>query len=133
MTGLYLMIKKSCLQYEAYLNKINQIMSRLKEKKEGYGYAVKQDMKIVKTAMRDFFDQVAKNLVDWDLAKRMMDDTVNGIRDMSHISRIFSEYPEFPLLSKTFFRFECIDFESGVEYDQPYFASHKSSFNGIIE
>lgn len=124
---------EECLAYECYLNKTNEIMSKLKPRKDEEGYAVRQDIDTVKQTMKDFFDNVGKPLVGWDLAKRMMDDTAKGIRHISHIVRLFSELPEYPVLSNTFYRFTCISMQSGIEYEQPYYASHENEFKGVVE
>lgn len=131
--GAHFKTSEECLAYECYLNKANEIMSRLKPRKSESGYAVRQEVDTVRQAMRDFFDNVGKPLVGWDLAKRMMDDTANGTRHMSHIECLFSEYPEYPVLSNVFYRFTCISMQSGIEYEQPYYVTHEEDFTGTIE
>ena len=62
-----------------------------------------------------------------------MDEIADGSRHQSHIGYIFDDMPQYPILNHTFFRFECINMESGIEYCQPYYKEHENEFKGVIE
>lgn len=125
--------KNMCMEYDSYIEKANEIMSQLRVRKSDSNYAVRQDVSVVKKAMKQFFDEVAKPLLDSETLSTIMDEIADGSRHPSHIAYIFNEMTQYPILNHTFFRFECINMESGIEYCQPYYIKHENEFKGVIE
>lgn len=41
---------------------------------------------------------------------------------------IYDSCYDYPILSKVFYRYSCINFTSGIEYLQPYYAEHPEDF-----
>ena len=55
---------------------------------------------------------------------KMAQECSEGIRHKSHIDRIISDY-NIKCLNNLMFRFNCISFEDGKEFQQPYFITHQ--------
>ena len=55
--------------------------------------------------------------------EKMLNECGEGTRDISHAERIVSDY-NVQMLSAAFFRLSCINKETGIEYQQPFYAIH---------
>ena len=55
--------------------------------------------------------------------KKMFSECGEGIRHISHAERIVSD-SDNQMLNVAFYRLSCINQETGVEYQQPFFANH---------
>ena len=55
-----------------------------------------------------------------------------GTRHMSHAQYYIQDYNATALL-QAFYRLECIDEKSGIEYEQPYYATHPEEWTKFEE
>ena len=56
----------------------------------------------------------------------------DGKRHCSHVIENTDIYGNFRVFVRTADYFRCIDFETGIEYDQPYFVYNPDKFKGRI-
>lgn len=116
-------------KYEKLYEEVESIMSRLavrtKEIENGLGY-IKHDLQNLKQCFEKFCEVCAKTIPRY---KEWFVQTARGERNISHIGRILSDYgSDYPILRKTLFRFECISFENGYEFQQRYYVTHQDEF-----
>lgn len=121
--------KNEAIAYEKLCKKINSIMAQLlprtKEIEEGRDYN-KHNLDTLKGCFKDFCLECAKVLPKWS---DWFMQTISGERHMSHIGRLLSDnYRHYPILYDAYFRFTCIDFENGFEFQQPYWVNHQDEF-----
>ena len=112
--------------YEALYENCQTIMGQLRPHEE-YG-AVQQDIELVKKAFNKFMDLCAEIIPKH---KKTFIGTKDGSIDKSWAYRIISDY-DIKCLADAFFRFNCINMVSGVEYEQPYYVKHESEWKKII-
>lgn len=120
---------QDALAYERLCEEVESIMSRLavrtKEIENCLGYN-KHDLQNLKQCFEKFCEVCSKTISRY---KEWFVQTARGERHISHIGRILSDYSEdYPILQKTLFRFECICFDSGYEFQQPYYVTHQEEF-----
>lgn len=121
--------KNEAIAYEKLCKKIKSIMAKLlprtKEIEEGRDYN-KHNLDTLKECFKDFCLECAKVLPkssDWFMQ------TISGERHFSHIGRLLSDYSsKYPILYEAYFRFSCINFDTGFEFQQPYWANHQEEF-----
>lgn len=110
-------------KYEVLCDEIERIMSRLKprtkEIEDGLGYG-KQNINVLKSCINDYCVVCAKL---FPLYKEMFIEVANEDRHISHMGRIIYD-SLYKVLKDAYFRFECIDRETGYEFQQPYYANH---------
>ena len=121
--------KNEAIAYEKLCKKINSIMSQLlprtKEIEEGRDYN-KHNLDTLKGCFKDFCLECAKVLPKWS---EWILQTISGERHMSHIGRLLSDYShDYPILYDAYFRFACTNFDTGFEFQQPYWANHQEEF-----
>ena len=120
---------QEALKYEHLCEKIEDLMSWLSPRteriKKGLEYN-RHSTNVVKDCFRDFCHLCADIIPSY---KKWFIQTANGERHISHIGRIISDYSrDYPILQDTLFRFECISFENGYEFQQPYYVAHQEEF-----
>ena len=121
--------KNEAIAYEKLCKKINSIMSQLlprtKEIEEGRDYN-KHNLDTLNGCFKAFCLECAKVLPkssDWFMQ------TISGERHMSHIGKLLDDNSDnYPILYEAYFRFSCIDFNTGFEFQQPYWVSHQEEF-----
>ena len=116
-------------KYEKLCEEIEEIMGRLlprtKDIEDGCNYN-RQDVDVVKMCFKSFCLLCSKVI---PLYKRWFLQAARGKRHLSHIGRVLSDYSQdYPILHTTFFRFQCISFETGYEFQQPYYVAHQEEF-----
>lgn len=121
--------KNEAIAYEKLCKKINSIMMQLlprtKEIQEGRDYN-KHNLGTLKGCFKAFCLECAKVLPEWS---DWFMQTISGKRHMSHIGKLLSDYRDnYPILYEAYFRFSCINFDTGFEFQQPYWASHQEEF-----
>ena len=121
--------REDAIAYEKFCNKIKSIMSQLlprtKEIEEGTDYN-KHNLDILNSCFKAFCEVCAKAI---PLYGKWFIEVANGERHISHIARILGDYHyDYPILSDAYFRFSCINFENGYEFQQPYFVTHQEEF-----
>lgn len=115
--------KEEAIKYEGLCDKCNSInlkLGILGRDLESNEY-IQHDPEVIKNTFREFMGIVADSIPDYS---NMAIECGNGERHMSHIYRVISDY-NIKCLSNLMFRFYCIDFKNGKEFQQPYFTSHQ--------
>lgn len=122
---------QECEKYESIINRVVEVNNLRDNSEVSYcKVAIRQDKEIVKQFKHDFYMLCAEIIPD---CKRIFTEVAEGIRHQSHANRILSDYGfTHPILADTAFRIDCIS-DDGVEYDQPYFATHEAEFKGEIK
>lgn len=82
---------------------------------------LQQDINKVNDLFKEFMDIVSEAIPSYS---KMAQECSEGIRHKSHIDRIISDY-NIKCLNNLMFRFNCISFEDGKEFQQPYFITHQ--------
>lgn len=124
---------KDAVKYEALCKKVNGIMSQLlprtKDVEQCLDYN-KHNLDTLNGCFRAFCKVCALMIPDY---KEWFEQTSCGERDKSHIGRLLDDNrSEYPILYDAYFRFSCIDFKTGFEFQQPYYANHiDEAFNDI--
>lgn len=124
---------EEALKYEKLCEKIDGIMSQLlprtKAIEQGTDFN-KYNKETLNGCLKAFCQECAKQIPTWE---QWFTETANGTRHLSHIGRILSDYShDFPCLYDAYFRFSCIDFNTGYEFQQPYYVTHQDEFfNGL--
>ena len=124
---------EEALKYEKLCKKVGSIMSQLlprtKEIEQGTDFN-KQNKETLNGCFKAFCQECAKQIPSFE---QWFTETVNGTRPISYIGRILSDYShKFPCLYDAYFRFSCIDFNTGFEFQQPYYVTHQDDFfNGL--
>ncbi len=117
------------LKYEYLYEEVEKIMSDLPPRSEAVENGtdvVKHDVSTLNKCLKAFCNICAEHITPF---KQWFIDVVNGDLHISHIGRILSDYrSDFPILYKTYYRFDCIDFETGIEFQQPYYVTHQDEF-----
>ena len=120
---------QEALKYEKLCKKVEDIMDGLEPRTERVNQGLEcipHSIFIVKDSFRDFCHLCADIIPSY---KEWFIQTANGDRHISHIGRIISDYShDYPILQDTLFRFECISFENGYEFQQPYYVTHQEEF-----
>ena len=116
-------------KYEILCKEVEEIMGcllpRTKDIEDGYNYN-RQDIDIVKMCFKSFCLFCSKVIPAY---KKWFFQAARGKRHLSHIGRVLSDYSkDYPILQITFFRFQCISFENGYEFQQPYYVTHQEEF-----
>lgn len=116
--------KEEAMKYEELCDKCNEIESRLVNiaRELEYNEYIQQDLTVVKNVLNRFMDIVAEAIPEyasWTIQVK------NGGRQMFHIGRIIDDY-NIKCLWKLYYRFSCIDFNNGKEFQQPYFVVHQN-------
>lgn len=125
---------EEALKYEKLCKKIDGIMSQLlprtEEIEHGTDYNI-HNKETLNGCFKAFCKECAKQIPDKEV---MFIDTMNGIRHMSHMGRILSDYSyNLPCLYDAYHRFSCIDFNTGFEFEQPYYVTHQDEFFNNIK
>ena len=128
--------KEKCISYENLVNRVSDIMVGFRKNKneKGQNIAVRQDSEIVKNAYSEFLkiceDVMEKHGVGYIFKEaRTNPESVH----QSHLEYHLGDYSkEYPVLWVTYCRFENINFESGIEYTQPYYAKHEDEYKWEI-
>ena len=121
--------KNEAIAYEKLCKKINGIMAQLlprtKEIEDGRDYN-KHNLDTLKGCFKAFCLECAKVLPEWS---EWFMQTISGERNLSHIGRLLSDNSHnCPILFDAYFRFACTNFDTGFEFQQPYWASHPDEF-----
>lgn len=124
---------EDAVRYEILCKKVNGIMSQLlprtKEIERCLDYN-KHNLDTLNGCFRAFCKLCSVLIPDY---KEWFEQTACGERDKSHIGRILDDNrSEYPILYDAYFRFACIDFNTGFEFQQPFYAHHiETAFSDI--
>jgi hypothetical protein len=109
--------------------RVKAIMNWLNEKPKGDDIAVRQSM----TLLQSVFEEFMKYCEDLFDARGVLREVGEGRRHFTHAQRFMSDYKgDYKEVDDAFFRFECTDFSTGIEYHQPFYAKHPAEFHGRI-
>lgn len=113
--------------YEYIYQRCQEIMGKLRPATDFNEWqAVRQNIYAVKSAFLDLMELCCDVLYKH---KRVFIGVANGKYHRSHAEHILSDFSkDYPCLQKTFYRFECISLTSGIEYNQPYYATHEDEW-----
>lgn len=116
---------KEATRYEGICLNVALVMAGLdpttEEVKEMRGYQ-KHDIVTLRRAFADFCSLCAIYI---PMHGDTFEKTSRGVLRKSIMSKILLEYKQdYPILYSTFFRFMCINFDTGFEFQQPYYATH---------
>ena len=117
--------KEKCEEYEKLIDRVNNIMIGFRPNKneEGYYIAVQQDKDIVNKAYDEFLKLCE------EVFQKAREKTIHP----SHLSYTLSDWSDkYPVIWATYCRFENISLESGIEYTQPYYATHEDEYKWEI-
>lgn len=122
-------IESEAIAYEKLGKKINGIMAQLlprtKEIEDGRDYN-KHNLDTLRGCFKAFCLECAKVLPEWS---EWFMQTISGERHLSHIGRLLSDNSHnCPILYDAYFRFACTNFDTGFEFQQPYWANHPDEF-----
>lgn len=128
--------KEKCISYEKIVNCVNGIMLNFRWNKNEHGQniTVRQNVEMVKKAYDEFLkvceDVMEKHGVGYIFKEaRTSPESVHP----SHLRYYLGDYSkEYPILWATYCRFENINFESGIEYTQPYYVEHEDEYKWEI-
>lgn len=115
--------KEDAINYENNLKRCNDINSRLINigRELNYNEYIQQDINVVKNAFCDFMDIVAKTIPTY---AKWANQVKTGERHISHIGRVLSDF-DIKCFNKLYYRFICIDFNNGKEFQQPYLVNNQ--------
>lgn len=121
--------KNEAIAYEKLCKKINGIMAQLlprtKDIEDGRDYN-KHNLDTLKGCFKAFCLECAKVFPEWS---EWFMQTISGERHLSHIGRLLSDNSHnCPILYDAYFRFACTNFDTGFEFQQPYWANHPDEF-----
>lgn len=127
--------KTKCQNYETVLDKIDEIMSELRDDSNvSCSVAIRQNVETVKKVLNRFLLEVCEPAFSDSEYKKWIQEVADGTRHMSYVARLLSDNrSKGKAYYHTCFRFMCINMESGIEYEQPYYAEHEDEFEGVIE
>lgn len=112
-------------EYAELCERVNDFMSLLPERTKGVENCtdfLEHDLSTLNKVFDEFL--ICCREVFPDCA-----DKLNRDKHFSFISRLIDDRSSvYPILSNALFRFQCIDFASGYEYQQPYFARNSMEF-----
>lgn len=115
--------KEDAIKYEKLCHKCDEINSRfvnINHELDSKEF-IQQNPAIVKALFAEFMDIVAEAIPDH---AQFAKECGAGIRHISHIWRIISDY-NVKCLDKLMYRFDCINFDTGKEFQQPYLTAHQ--------
>ena len=93
--------------------------------------AIEQDLDVVKRSFKDLMELCIEEFPQLD--GRVFKEVASGQRHISHANYLLQEYSDqYPTLRRLFYRFLCIDMNTGIEYEQSYFAKYPQDFNGKV-
>ena len=116
----------ACLNYE-YNGKKTDFINRQLGKRPKINTAIKHNINIKILWQKFLLLCIADS--DYTVAS-FAKDIYNSKRHRSHLGHYLQRSNNS--LYDLYIRFECIDFFSGIEYDQPYYVSHPDEFKGQI-
>lgn len=109
----YEMLCAECARIEGMLVSIGRNLN--------YDEYIQQDEQTVKSAFAQFMAVVAKAIPSY---ANMALQCGSLTRHISHIGRVIDDYG-IRCLQRLYYRFYCIDFNNGREFQQPFFTNHQ--------
>ena len=102
-----------------------------KNEEIGGTLAIEQDFDVVKSAFKDLMELCIEEFPQLD--GRVFKEVASGQRHISHANYLLQEYSDrYPTLLRLFHRFMCININTGIEYEQIYFAEYPQDFEGKV-
>ena len=114
-------------KYEDLYARCESIMGQLRPHEiDG---AVMQDTFKIRKAYIELMELCAETIPQFDWVFKYAAE--NGIKNASHANRVINDF-HYKCLCHAFFRFECTNFTSGIEYEQPYYVDHEDEWKKVI-
>ena len=128
--------KEKCIIYEKLLYRVSYVMAdfRKNKNKDGQNITVRQDAEMVKNAYNKFL-KICEDVMEKHGVGNIFKEARTNPESVhpSHLQYYLGDYSkEYPILWATYCRFENINFESGIEYTQPYYAKHEDEYKWEI-
>lgn len=128
--------KEKCIIYEKLVNRVNDIMANFRPSKneKGQNITVQQNAEMVKEAYKKFIE-VCADVMSKHYCGDVFEKVKTGSEYVhpSHLQYYLGEYSnDYPILWRTYCRFENINFNSGIEYTQPYYVNHENEYKWEI-
>lgn len=123
-------------KYEKLCKRVDGIMSQLlprtKEIEQGTDFN-KHNIKTLKGCFKAFCEECAQQIPDeGEMFTFSKVDIL--ILHLPHLGKILSDYSyDFPCLYDAYHRFCCINFNTGFEFQQPYYVTHQDEFFNSIK
>lgn len=125
-------------EYEKLCERVNDIMKQLPPRTEKVEYSEdynEHNIKILKVCFIAFLKTMKSIERFRDLI--MPNDKVpfdNGIKYHAEVALFrYDDCGDYPILHDAIYRFQCIDFETGFEFSQPYYVTHQEEFFNHIK
>lgn len=114
---------EAAIKYEKLCKKCDEINNKFINigRDLNYNEYIQQDIHKVNDLFKEFINIVSEAIPS---CSKMAQECSERIRHKSHIYRIISDY-NIKCLNILMCRFECISFENGKEFQQPYFVTHQ--------
>lgn len=126
--------KNDCIHYEHLCAEVEAAMSLLKLRpnegcafENGSGY-LQQHIQTCELVRKRILNICALEMPYW---ARIIQECANGLRHISHASRIICDYDN-QCFTSALNRLQCIDFTNGKEFGQPYYVSHQDEVTNEI-
>lgn len=115
--------KEDAIRYENLCHKCDEINRRFVniDRELNSKEFIQQNPVIVKVLFAEFMNVVAEAIPYY---AQWAKECGAGIRHISHILKVLCDY-NINCLDKLMYRFWCIDFDSGRQFQQPYFVKHQ--------
>lgn len=127
---------EDALKYEKLCKKVDGIMSQLlprtKEIEQGTDYN-KHNKETLNGCFKAFCKECAQQIPN-DKGEMFNGKVDILILHLPHLGRVLSDCGyDFPCLYDAYCRFSCIDFNTGFEFQQPYYVTHQDEFFNSIK
>ena len=96
----------------------------------GVTWRIQHNVESVKAFRKRICELAAEYIPEW---KKEFLECATGERHISHAIRLVSDYNVEMFHSNAFFRLECIDENTGYEYQQPFYAAHPDEWEKDYE
>ena len=118
-------------EYDVLCDRVNTIMNalpeRTKEVEIGETYINHKDINVVKNTFKEFI-KICREVLPYEHLNKSFDNTIKAGHPVCNSAAYYINDCDYPILSNTYYRFCCINFESGNEYNQSYYVNHESEF-----
>lgn len=116
--------------YDVLCDEINTIMCPLQERNEEVKngeLCITQDVEIVRTAFKKFIE-LCDRVFEGKYTDKFNVLIEKGRPGATSADYLISNYDYCHIITDTYYRFQCINFDSGREYQQPFYVNHEEDF-----
>ena len=128
--GVRFDVEKDCAEYEKLIDRVEAVICKLRPHEDvDTMVAIQQNINTLRDCFKTFLVDICAPL--FPSYGHLFISCAEGKTHKSWPSRILADN-DYPVLRYTMWRFECIDMETGIEYEQPYFAYNPKEFKGTV-